>query len=273
MVAASRVAATVSQGVHGRRRVGSGETFWQFRQYQPGDPSNRIDWRQSAKSQRVFVRETEWEAAQSVWLWRDSSGSMSYRSSDDLPTKQERSTLLLLAAASLLVRGGEYVGLLGRDRIPFSGRAALTRLSEPLFGADDSAPSIDGIPDRVPLPRHARVVLIGDFLAPLEDINRLVRGYGADAIEGHMLQVLDPAEEQFPFAGRTEFHGYEGEPRMLLDRVQNIRSDYLARLDSHRSGLADIARASGWTFSSHCTDRRPEVSLMALYEALCDDPR
>ena len=271
-MAAERVATTVSQGVHGRRRVGSGETFWQFRQYQPGDPGNRIDWRQSAKSQRVFIRETEWEAAQSVWLWRDSSGSMSYRSADDLPTKLERATLLLLAAASLLVRGGEYVGLLGRDRIPFTGRSALVRLSEPLMSAED-AQNADDIPKRVQISRHARLVLIGDFLSPLEDIDRLVRSYGADAIDGHLLQVLDPAEEQFPFAGRAEFHGFEGEPRMLLDRVQNVRGAYLEKLAAHRAGLNDIARASGWTFSSHCTNRSPETSLMALYEALSDETR
>ncbi|MEN8196305.1 MAG: DUF58 domain-containing protein, partial [Pseudomonadota bacterium] len=113
LVEAERVAQTVAQGVHGRRRVGQGETFWQFRRYQPGDPTTAIDWRQTAKSQAVFVRETEWEAAQSVWLWRDSSPSMDYASGAELPPKQERAELLLLAAAALLVRGGERVALLG----------------------------------------------------------------------------------------------------------------------------------------------------------------
>src|SRR5262249_30048253 len=63
LVAAERVAVTVAQGVHGRRRVGQGETFWQFRHYESGDAAARIDWRESAKSQRLYVRETEWEAA------------------------------------------------------------------------------------------------------------------------------------------------------------------------------------------------------------------
>src|SRR5450432_3158164 len=85
LVAAERVATTVAQGVHGRRRVGQGDSFWQFRQYQPGDSAQRIDWRESAKSQRVYVRETEWEAAQSVWLWRDASASMAYASGAALP--------------------------------------------------------------------------------------------------------------------------------------------------------------------------------------------
>src|SRR6266852_6611266 len=84
LVAAERVATTVAQGVHGRRRVGQGESFWQFRQYEPGDAAQRIDWRESAKSQRLYVRETEWEAGQRVWLWRDASPSMDWSSSDYL---------------------------------------------------------------------------------------------------------------------------------------------------------------------------------------------
>src|ERR1700752_108958 len=118
LVAAERVAVTVAQGVHGRRRVGQGETFWQFRQYEPGDAATRIDWRESAKSQRVYVRETEWEAAQSVWLWRDRSASMDYSSAGyvaggEWPSKRDRAELLLMALACLLVRGGERLTLLG----------------------------------------------------------------------------------------------------------------------------------------------------------------
>src|SRR4051794_9702897 len=113
LVAAERVAATVAQGVHGRRRVGTGETFWQYRRYEPGDSAARIDWRQSAKTQPVYVRENEWEAAQSVWLWHDRSDSMNWRSTPHLPTKGDRAALLLMAVACLLVRGGERVALLG----------------------------------------------------------------------------------------------------------------------------------------------------------------
>jgi len=100
MVAAERVATTVAQGVHGRRRVGQGETFWQFRDYELGDTPQLIDWRQSAKSDRVFVRELEWEAAQSVWIWRDLSPSTDWRSSAALPKNSPKSdafTVLITA--------------------------------------------------------------------------------------------------------------------------------------------------------------------------------
>ena len=140
LVAAERVAVTVAQGVHGRRRVGQGETFWQFRQYEPGDAATRIDWRESAKSQRLYVRETEWEAAQSVWLWRDASASMNYTSADympgaEWPIKRDRAELLLVALASLLVRGGERLTVLGSGMAPISGRIALSRVAE-LIGRD-----------------------------------------------------------------------------------------------------------------------------------------
>src|SRR5271155_5372701 len=170
LVAAERVAANVAQGVHGRRRVGQGETFWQFRQYMPGDAASRIDWRESAKSQRLYVRETEWEAAQSVWLWRDASASMDYSSAGyiagaDWPAKRDRAELILVALASLLVRGGERLALLGSGVTPMSGRTAvprlvdLLRLARPRDGAARA-----GLPVIEPLPRAGQLVLVGDFL-------------------------------------------------------------------------------------------------------------
>ncbi|MBC7802001.1 MAG: DUF58 domain-containing protein, partial [Gemmatimonadaceae bacterium] len=113
LVAAQRVASTVAQGVHGRRRVGQGDSFWQYRPFVAGDARSRIDGRASGKSDRAYVRETEWEAAQTVYVWRDASASMVWRSGAAVPEKRERADLLLLALSALLLRGGERVRLLG----------------------------------------------------------------------------------------------------------------------------------------------------------------
>ena len=135
--AADRVASTVAQGVHGRRRVGQGDSFWQFRRFVSGDPLSRIDWRQSGKSDRTYVREMEWEAAQTVWFWRDASANMNFKSG--AVTKRMRADLLLLALASLLVRGGERVGFTGMDGAPASSRLALTRMGRAMFAGVDAA--------------------------------------------------------------------------------------------------------------------------------------
>ena len=265
LVAATRVAATVAQGVHGRRRVGQGETFWQFRQYQPGDAAQRIDWRESAKSQRLYVRETEWEAAQSVYLWRDGSPSMDYASARGLPTKRERADLLTLALAALLLRGGERVTLLGTGIAPSHGRVVLPRMALQLTrGAGGDLPAIE------PLPRHGQLVLVGDLLARLDDIEAVVARFAAMGLKGYLLQVLDPAEETLPFDGRVRFEGLEREDPLLISRVETIRGQYTDRLAHHRAALGMIARAAGWTFGTHRTDRPPHTALLALYTALAD---
>src|SRR5579862_133728 len=185
LIAAERIAATIAQGVHGRRRVGQGETFWQFRQYQPGDAASRIDWRESGKSQRLYVRETEWEAAQTVWLWRDASPSMDYSSAvyipgGDWPSKRDRAELILVALASLLVRGGERLSLLGSGVAPLSGRVALSRLVQLVeHDGPHTQAARAGLPAPEPLPRAAQLVFIGDFLGELDATNRVVAGFAA----------------------------------------------------------------------------------------------
>ena len=270
LVAAERVAATVAQGVHGRRRVGQGDSFWQFRHFVAGDPIARIDWRQSAKSGRPvpdgwFIRETEWEAAQTICVWRDASASMHWRSRGASVEKHERAGLLLLALASLLLRGGERVTMIAPDARPISGRAGLDRLAEALMGsAQDDA----GLPPRVPLPRHARVVLFGDFLSPLDEIQAVVGRLSATPVSGYLMQVLDPAEADLPYSGRIRFRGLEREGDTLIPRVEGVRDEYGRRMKAQQEGLAAICAAAGFGFAMHRTDHSPEAALLGLYTAL-----
>jgi uncharacterized protein (DUF58 family) len=274
VVAADRVAATVLQGVHGRRRAGTGDAFWQFRPFLPGDPVTRVDWRQSAKSERLFIRETEWEAAQTVALWSDASRSMEHVFNRGRPTKRDRADLLLAALASLALRGGERVRLIGggADRRSHAGRAGLTAVVQGLAAVAKSG----ALPAPDPsLPRHARVVLIGDFLAPLPEIHAAVAALAGWPLRGHLVQILDPDEatlgaENQAFAGRVRFEwGGDGRGEgVLIPRVESVRAEYVARLARHREGLAGIASAFGWTLLTHHTDQPPEAALMALWQAL-----
>ena len=138
LAVAERLAASVAMGFHGRRRAGHGENFWQYRQAVPGDPRSSVDWRRSGKSDQQFIREMEWEAAQTVHLWVDDALSMDYRDSDDAKarSKFERASLIALALAILLVKAGERVSLLGTDATqPRAGRAQLNRMALALGGA------------------------------------------------------------------------------------------------------------------------------------------
>jgi len=264
IVEAERIASTVMQGVHGRRRSGHGDAFWQFRPYLAGDAATSVDWRQSAKADRLFVRETEWEAAQTVLLWRDPSPSMHWRSSKELEEKSRRADLLLLALASLLLRGGERVRLIPGDRRAFMGRAALPALAAALARpVPGGSPQLD-----LNVPRHARLVMFGDFLQPIPEIQAAMSSFAARPIRGQMLQIMDPAEETLPYTGRIRFDGLEGEAPLLVPRVETVRALYAERLAAHRGAIGTMARAAGWGFATHRTDQPPHMALLALWQAL-----
>ena len=229
LVAAERVAATVAQGVHGRRRVGQGDSFWQFRRFVAGDPIARIDWRQSAKSGRPapdgwFIRETEWEAAQTVCLWRDASASMRWRSRGAPVEKRDRAGSAAAGAgvaAAARRRAGDD------DRARCATDLRPRRAGPAGRGAGRQMPTtMLGLPPRVPLPRHARVVLFGDFLSPLEEIQAAIGQLAAIPVSGYLLQVLDPAEADLPYSGRIRFRGLEREGDTLIPRVEGVRDEY-----------------------------------------------
>ena len=281
LVAAERVANTVAQGVHGRRRTGRGDSFWQYRPFAEGDAVQRVDWRQSARSDRLFVRETEWEAAQTVYLWVADGLGMRWHS-PAMPAKRDRAALLTLALASLLLRAGEHVRLLGSPPHPASGRQALPAIAALLDETpagkaprEPPSPTEQALPPQLRMSRHAHVVLMGDFLEPLEEIRNAVAYFANIPVTGHILQIIDPAEAELPFRGRIRFEGIRGSHHragrgILVPRVEDIRPAYRQRLADHVAGIASIAAASGWRAGLHRTDHPPGPALLGLYEALAN---
>ena len=260
---AMRISLNVSHGIHGRRRAGPGETFWQFRQYQPADAATLVDWRRSASSDHLFVREREWEAAHTIWLWPDLSPSMEFKSHLASATKRDRTLVLILAAAELLVRGGERVALLALTR-PNASRNAARRLAEAIASNLHNKLLSESLPPAERLPRMSGVLLASDFLDPLPEIEARLSALAANNVFGHLIQVLDPAEETLPYDGRTEFNGLEGNDRWVADRVESLRPQYIEKLAAHRAGLDAVARKLGWSLLSHRTDRPAAEPLLAL---------
>jgi uncharacterized protein (DUF58 family) len=264
VIAARHVAQTVRHGVHGRRRAGSGETFWQFRPFISGEPSSRVDWRRSAREERAFVREREWEAAHTVWIWFDRSASMRFGSSLAYVTKIDRAAVIALAFAELCVRGGERAGLTGLTR-PLATQGVVERFAEAiatderLHGASEAA-----LPPAAPAARRSMVLLIGDFLGNPEEIGRTLRAVSAEGAIGELVLIADPIEETYPFSGNTEFLHPSGAIRLVSPRAQNLREAYLDRLAAHRESLQRICARLGWGISLHRTDASAAEILLAL---------
>jgi uncharacterized protein (DUF58 family) len=264
VIAARRIAQSVMHGVHGRRQAGPGETFWQFRPFISGEPAARVDWRRSARENRAFVREREWEAAHTLWLWFDRSASMDFGSALAPGTKLDRAAILTLALADLAVRGGERVGLLGLTR-PIATRAIIDRFAEILAVSERTPGSVPAaLPPPEPIASRSKVVLIGDFLSPAGEIANSFAALGAPGVEGQAMMISDPIEETFPFSGHTEFLQAGGELRFRTPRAQNLRSAYLARLAAQRESVRAACAGRGWDLALHRTDQSAAGALLGL---------
>lgn len=263
---AEHLAATVMLGEHGRRRAGMGDEFWQYRPAHAGDSARMIDWRRSARSDQHFVREREWQAAQSVTIWCDAARSMAFSGDRARPPKRDRAALLSLALAVLLIRGGERVGLSGEDAPPRGGRAQLDRLALALDAAEAGADY--GAPDAAGMVPHGRAVFLSDFLGDLTGVEASLTRAADRGVRGALVQVLDPAEEDFPFDGRTIFESMGGTLRHETLRAGDLRARYLARLADRKDRLAQLARATGWHYHCHHTGQPAQAALLWLYRAM-----
>ncbi len=260
---ARRASASVAAGVHGRRRAGQGETFWQFRPFMNGEPAAKVDWRRSARDGKLYVREREWEAAQSVWVHIDLSPSMDYRSSFAPIAKNERAVVLGLAAADMLVRGGERVGLIGASPA-IASRRIIERLGEAMV----ASPGFGQVFPEAPLAPRSEALIIGDFIAPLPELDAKLKALAARGARGHLLLVSDPAEETFPYSGQTEFIDPEDGFRLRVGQAGELAATYRQRLAAHRDGLRQIAGRLGWSVTAHVTDKPASETLLRFAMAL-----
>lgn len=261
---AELLASTIMLGEHGRRRAGQGDEFWQYRPTHSGDSARMIDWRRSARSDATYVREREWQAAQSVTIWVDPARSMAFSGAKGRVTKGDRARLLAMAIAVLLLRGGERVGLAGRDVPARPGRGQLLRL---LNGLADGGEDY-GVPEAEGIASHGRALFLSDFMGDLTGVEAALAKASDRGARGVLCHILDPAEEEFPFDGRTIFESMGGTLSHETLRAGDLRSRYLARLAERKARLSALARAVGWHYTCHHTGETAQPALLWLYRAL-----
>jgi uncharacterized protein (DUF58 family) len=257
---ARRVAATVIHGLHGRRRAGPGENFWQYRRFVSGEPASRVDWRRSARDDHLYVREQEWEAAHTVWIWPDRSPSMNFASPLVRDSKLFRTLVVALALAEVLVEAGERVGIPGLTR-PTGSRNVIDQMAQAIV--HDRAERASLPPNFAPSPL-AEVVLLSDMWSEIGEVRRTITQLSGSGARGHVVQIVDPAEETFPYWGRIEFVEPEGSGRITAGRAETWRDDYTARVQRHRAEIRAETDRLGWSFTIHRTDRPASELLLAL---------
>ena len=265
---ARRVAASIIHGLHGRRRAGPGENFWQYRRFTSGEPAASVDWRRSARDDHLYVREREWEASHTIWLWPDRSPSMVFASALANDNKLERALVVAFALAEVLVQGGERIGIPGLMR-PTASRNVIEKMAEAVL--HDTAERASLPPSFAPSPL-SEIVVLSDLWSPLAEVQAMVAQLAATGAHGHVVQIVDPAEESFPYSGRVEFIEPEGAGSITAGRAETWRNDYQAIVARHRAAIRAETDRRGWSFAIHRTDRPATELLLALHARMAAPP-
>lgn len=248
-------------GTVARRKPGLGEKFWQYRRYTPGEPITRIDWRRSASSDLLYVRDSELETAQTVLFWCDSSAGFEWSSSESRRTKADNAKIIATTLGAMFVSNGERVGVLGSQRRPSFGTRAVDRLAREICTSNN---------DYFPAPpkNPAFIVVISDFYNSIDDWHRRLRSFGERNLNGVLLAISDPAEEYFPFKGRTQFQTPDSSRKHIIGRAEEIRKNYLDRLAEHRLQLRKLATTIRWRLVEHTTDAKVITGIANLLHVL-----
>lgn len=246
-------------GSAGRRRAGTGETFWQYRRHVQEDDANRIDWRRSAMGDDLYVRETELETARTVMFWADDNPGFRWKGDGDLRTKAEEAILLMLTMAIQMSREGERIGSLGSGRRPSFGKRAIDRLATDLLrGTGGHFPSP---------PRAAATLLVAsDFYDPIPEWSARLSPLAGKCPEGVLLAVSAPVEVDFPYEGRMKLSRPGAGIDRILGRAETMRAEYQRRFAEQREGLEALARKMGWGFVAHVTGS-PAIQSAARLKA------
>ena len=264
MIQAEKLADTILHGDHPKRKAGMGEKFWQYREYVTGDRPQDIDWRQSAKSDQVFVKQKEWQITRQTFFWCARGQSMAYRASNERPRKADYAAILVIGLAILLQKSKEHIGLLSEMRTGRSdamiekiGRTVLEQTEDPLPNSAE-----------VSLPKNAYFIGAGDFLSPIEEIAASFHHLFGRTENALILQILDPAELSLTYDGRVKFQTMDHSESHVIQNVSSVRDAYEAKIQAHCRAIQHICEQQGWTYKLCVTDQPLHSVLHELYAQL-----
>ena len=265
-VKAARIANTIWEGMHNRNKDGLGDNFWQFRKYEYGDPAHLIDWKKTAKSNETFIQEKELQTLQNFVIWRDTSRSMNFRSSESIDTKLYRANLFTLTLTIILSKSGENIVLNGLKTELLKGGNAVNfvsnQINEKVTDSFKSSPNINEIKN------NSDVILIGDFLNNINETEKTIKELSNRGINGIIIQILDPAERFFPYKGRINFNGLEGEKNILIGKAESVRNDYKKAIKIHIEKLEKLTTSYSWKYILDNSDQDASISLQNICNTL-----
>ena len=230
-------------GLHRSPYRGFSVEFAEHREYAPGDDLRYLDWKVYGKSDRFYVKRYEEETNLLCHVVLDVSESMDFGTEG--VSKFDYAATCAAALAHLVVEQSDAAGLvLFDDDVravlpPGNSTLHLKHIFDTIekaktTGRTDVGKVLVRVADQ--LRKRGLVVVISDLVGDVEDVLRGLRQLRSRRHDVIVLQVLDPAEIEFPFENMTLFEGLEGHDDLLAD-PKALRQSYLSRLETFRTRL------------------------------------
>ncbi len=241
-----------------------------------------MDWKVAARSDRWYVKKFEEETNLRCQIVLDASASMDYGSRGH--AKSEYAATLAATLALFLMQQGDAAGLTlfddaVLDHLPARRRsgqlhALLMHLQRAVErrkverGKRDPGQSFASVlfPLGALVRRRAMLVILSDFLTPLEGLESRLALFRAMGHEVVLAQVLDPGEVDFPFEQSGAFEDLETGRRLVLD-PRRARESYLKKFGAHLDGLRALCARQNITWRLARTDAPLESFLFEFLSA------
>ncbi len=258
-----------AKGLHRSLQHGFSAEFSEYRQYVLGDDPRFIDWKVMARSDRCYVKKFEEETNLRCQILLDVSASMGY-GHEGRHSKLDYAATLAATLALFLREQGDAAGVTlfdekVREHLPAQGRAGQWHAL--LLHLQKAHATTKGAGTRYPLRslgemirRRALLVMLSDFLTPLDELERDLGLLTAMQHDVVLFQILDPAELDFPFEDAAAFEDAESGRKLLLE-PSAVRKNYLARLHAHLERLRRLCERHGVEYRLIRTDRPLEEDM------------
>jgi len=256
-------------GLHRSPLRGFSIEFAEHREYTPGDDVRHVDWKVFGRTDKFYVKQYEDETNLICYLVLDVSESMGYQGPDSAMSKLEYARCLVAALSWLVLQQQDAVALatIGQqvqDRLrPASHPSQWDNVLRVLEAATPAGttrmgPTLHELAERYR--KRGIVIILSDLFTDVDELVAGLRHFGHRRHDVVLLEILDPAEVDFPFQHFSRFQGLEQLGSLLADPAA-IRTAYLAEMEETRNRVQQEIRKLGMEWVSVRTDTPFDVAM------------
>jgi len=254
----------IIEGLHASRFSGKGEDFWQFKEYRQGDGLSSIDWRKSAATNKILVKQKENETAKTIYFYFDKTKSMNFKSEKKIRNKYQIAVLLTLTLSRIFLKNRENV-------FHFKTYKSIVKCSSNLSSFTKSflfEENYIRFPDKSLIANNSICFIISDFLYDIKKLKNYLINLKQKNISGFLIQILDPLEINFNIKENLILKDLETNAKLKVDESKKYKDFYDKKLNELHNNLKDLCQITNWSYLIHDTSKNIKLTILEIIKSI-----